>query len=104
MDGWYNAAHNNHIHMDNSLEFGPLDTSSESTVKFVQAVCNNFNGASLTINGNWSQTQAAFNSANSAMGFTPNALTSSTAWAEWCAMIAKHGFRDKALGFYIYPP
>jgi len=102
LNGW-TPDHSNHIHMDNSKPVGVLDKTHMATVRFVQAACNNLNGASLDIDGLWGDlTTAAFTAANAAMCFNVDVFTSSTAWKDWCSMIAKHGFRNQALGYYKY--
>lgn len=102
LNGW-TSGHSNHIHIDDSLTVGVLDKTHKATVRFVQAACNNLNGANLTIDGLWgSQTSAAFSAANLAMCFNADVFTSSARWKDWCSMIAKHGFRNQPLGYYKY--
>jgi hypothetical protein len=50
LHGHFNAAHEDHIHQDNGGP-RPFTTSSEATVKLVQAVCNHIFGKSLAIDG-----------------------------------------------------
>jgi hypothetical protein len=54
LHGEYNADHRDHIHQDNGGP-RPFTTSSEATVKLVQAICNHIFGHSpkLTIDGNF---------------------------------------------------
>lgn len=61
LTGWYNAAHQNHIHFDNGVAVGPIRTNAETDTKLVQATCNYLNGESLTIDGAWGPlTEAAY--------------------------------------------
>jgi len=96
LDGWYNAAHADHIHSD----FGGLPvrcvTGSSSDVKFVQAMCNNFRNAGLVVDGIWGpKTQTAFNGAKSALGITGDPHTSSAAWQSMLSGIASRGFANQ---------
>lgn len=97
LDGWYNAAHRDHIHAD----FGGLPTlcnrGSSSDTKFVQAMCNNFMGSGLAVDGIWgSRTQSAFNQAKNRLGITGDPHQTISAWRNMLARVARHGFRDQA--------
>jgi hypothetical protein len=97
LNGWYNAAHADHIHSD----FGGLPVrclkGASSDVKFVQAVCNNFLDAGLTVDGAWgARTQNAFTQAKTALGITGDPHTSTSVWQTMLSGIAEHGFADKA--------
>lgn len=99
LDGWYNAAHEDHIHMD----FGGLPSrcvkSSSSDCKFVQAICNNFVGTSMPIDGAWgSQTQSGFNTTMSRLNVSGNPHTDNMVWREWLTKAARHGFANVAFG------
>lgn len=96
LDGWYNSAHADHIHSD----FGGLPVlcvkSSESDTKFVQAMCNNFRGSGLVVDGIWgTNTQNAFNGAKSALAVTGDPHTSSAAWQSMLSKIATKGFANQ---------
>lgn len=97
LDGWYNSAHADHIHSD----FGGLPTlcvkSSESDTKFVQAMCNNFMGSGLVVDGIWgSLTQSAFNTAKSRLGVTGDPHASSSVWMSMLSGVASDGFANRA--------
>ena len=105
LDGWYNSAHENHIHVDND-GVPLLDKNSRSDTVFVQAVCNAFNSAGLSIDGSWGQnTQDAWLDINRAWGYasscTPTAYQGH--WADWCNQVMKHGFDDVGAGKYNSP-
>lgn len=54
LDGHYNAAHRNHFHVDvGGLPNRRLLHSSRADTVFIQAVCNNFVGGGLAIDGAW---------------------------------------------------
>jgi hypothetical protein len=97
LDGWYNSAHRDHIHSD----FAGLPTKcskgSESDTKFVQAVCNNFMGAGIAVDGIWGpQTQKWFGRAKNRLSIEGNPHANLTSWRNMLARIARHGFEDKA--------
>ncbi|HEX2050762.1 MAG TPA: hypothetical protein VHJ34_09045 [Actinomycetota bacterium] len=102
LDGWYNSAHANHIHMDDHT--APiLSRSASSDTKFVQAVCNNFNNAGLSIDGIWgSLTEAAWDNINSRWSYTAcDPFTSASAYGEWCNLVMRHGFANVSAGYYV---
>lgn len=97
LDGWYDSAHVDHIHSD----FGGLPAvcvkSSSSDTKFVQAMCNDFMGSGLAVDGIWgSLTQSAFNTAKSRLGVTGDPHTSSSAWMGMLSGVAQDGFANRA--------
>jgi hypothetical protein len=97
LDGWYNAAHRDHIHAD----FGGLPTlcqkGSSSDAKFVQGMCNNFMGSGLAVDGVWGPaTQGAFDKAKNRLGITGNPHQNLDSWRNMLARVARHGFRDQA--------
>jgi hypothetical protein len=97
LDGWYNAAHRDHIHAD----FGGLPTlcnkGSESDTKFVQAMCNNFMGAGIAVDGIWGpQTQKWFGRAKNRLSIEGNPHQNIKSWRNMLARVARHGFRDQA--------
>lgn len=96
LDGWYNAQHENHIHVDDHA--APiLSKTSTSDTGFVQAVCNNFDAAGLVVDGSWGpSTQSAWQNVNSAWGYNGcDPFTSALDYADWCNFVAAHGFADK---------
>ncbi|MCM2578736.1 extensin family protein [Streptomyces meridianus] len=97
LDGWYNSDHHDHIHAD----FGGLPTlcqkGSSSDTKFVQAMCNNFMGSGLAVDGIWgSKTQSAFTQAKNKLSIEGDPHTNLDSWRNMLARIARHGFRDDA--------
>lgn len=99
LDGNYNSAHRDHIHMDNDgLPLVCLKDSTSDTV-FVQASCNNFMGAGLAVDGVWdSATNDAFERSKNRLGVDGNPHTEEFAWRLWCSRAAAHGFADKDFG------
>lgn len=103
LDGWYNADHRNHIHADNHT--APiLSRSSVSDTGFVQAVCNNFSGAGLNVDGSWgSATQNAWQDLNDAWGYNGcDPFANEVSYAEWCNFVMAHGFADASASDRVY--
>jgi hypothetical protein len=116
LDGWYDASHTNHIHMDMHTDPvlkknlpGDSDSSGYADTVFVQAVCNRFNGASLTISGVWNDaTRDAWRAINRKWGYNDDDNLYGTChpssdplhWRAWLALVARHGFADKPAGTY----
>lgn len=104
LDGWFDAAHHDHIHA--STHFGisnvVLDRNAKSDTVFVQAVCNNFNGAGLVIDGDWGPlTEAAFDDINRAWDFSVgkcNPFNSHSAYVNWLHRPIAAGFADVGAG------
>lgn len=101
IDGNYDSAHGNHIHMDNHTA-PVLSKSSGSDTVFVQAVCNNFNSAGLTIDGNWgTATQNAWNAINAKFHYSTskcNPFSDSYHYQAWLYLVIAHGYDDVAAG------
>lgn len=103
LDGWYNTQHTNHIHVDDHT--APiLDRASASDAGFVQAVCNNFNGAGLTVDGVWgASTQDAWRDLNQTWGYVGcDPFSSRSAYGDWCNFVMAHGFRDAGATSAVY--
>ncbi len=101
LDGWYNSAHADHIHMD----LGGLPTvcsrSSGSDTVFVQAACNDFMDAGLVVDGVWgSLTEVAFAEARQRLRVTDDPFLSIRAWRQVLWRSARHGFIDRVFGYY----
>ncbi|MGH9246460.1 MAG: extensin family protein [Acidimicrobiales bacterium] len=101
LDGWYNAAHADHIHMD----FGGLPVrcvkSSRSDTVFVQSACNNFEDAGLAVDGIWGPlTQGAFDQSMQLLEVAGDPHSSSSVWQMWLYRAARHGFADRGFGYF----
>lgn len=99
LNGWYNAAHADHIHADWAAIPVVCGTGSSSDTKFVQAICNNFIGTSMPIDGVWGpQTQSGFDQTKSLLAVYGNPHTDEMAWREWLTKAARHGFANVNFG------
>ena len=98
LDGRYNAAHEDHIHMD--FGGGPvgLDRTSRSETVFVQQVLNQHQGAGLAQDGVWGgQTQAAFEESCRRLGVAGAPWAGDVeAWRHWLFRAASCGFADRS--------
>lgn len=94
LDGWYNTAHENHIHADfGGLPARRILTGSSSDTKFAQAVCRNFTDPSIAIDGQWGPlTDAAVGVLKQRLGVTGNLTTDTAAVLSLLDGIAAHGF------------
>jgi hypothetical protein len=104
LDGWFDSDHHDHIHSSSHYTTPNivLDKNARSDTVFVQAVCNNFNGAGLVIDGDWGPlTDAAFSDINSAWNFSVskcNPFNSHSAYVNWLHRPIAAGFADIGAG------
>ena len=97
LDGWYDAAHQDHIHADDTALPTVCSTGSRSDTVFVQATCNAFLGTALAVDGVWGpRTTDAFKTARGRLGVTGDPHTSATAWIAWTERAAARGFANQA--------
>ena len=96
LDGWYDAAHQDHIHADDTALPTVCRTGSRSDTVFVQATCNAFTGTALAVDGVWGpRTEAAFDTASARLGVTGDPHSSSAAWVAWTERAAARGFANQ---------
>jgi hypothetical protein len=102
LTAWYNAEHQNHIHIDNGTGFVPLRTSARSDATLVQAACNILNGESLSIDGAWGPlTEAAYNRLRSDFRMTcTNPKSNSADAGLFFGLMAQTGLNGQAAGVY----
>lgn len=97
LDGWYNSAHSDHIHFDMAALPEHISTGSRSDTVFIQKSCNDFNSAGLSVDGAWGPlTESAYLSLKSKLGTSGNPKTSTTAYRNFLAEIAKKGYADQS--------
>lgn len=96
LDGNYDAAHRNHFHADfGGLPHRRLLTSSRADTVFLQAVCNNFTGTALAIDGVWGpRTSGAVGTLKSRLGVVGDLQSNQSAVLDLLRGIAGAGFRD----------
>jgi len=94
LDANYNAAHQDHIHMDFGGMPPVLGTGATSDTFFVQALCNEFMGSGLAVDGAWGPlTQAAFDQSRQRLGTTTgNPHTDQGAYGQWLNAVSARGF------------
>ena len=95
LDGWFNAAHTNHIHVDDLGGALVLSKRFRSDTVFVQAVCNNFLGTRLLIDGLWGPaTERAFGETRRRLRVAGPMVSSSWRWRAWLYRVAVHGLNN----------
>lgn len=96
LDGYYNAAHRDHIHVDLGTSVG-LTRSARSEIVFIQTVCNEFAGQNITVDGQWGpRSSTALNNTLAKAGLSH--LRPFTSVADYRALlqrISQKGFRDQ---------
>ena len=69
LNGYYNADHENHFHVDNGCQVEPLRKTLRSHTLFIQLVANNFMSRSINVDGTWGTTvEAAYQDMKDVMG------------------------------------
>ncbi len=113
LDGRFDSRHTNHFHCD--LSEWPVDVpgpvcrkNSKADTVFVQALCNNFVGTTLPVDGVWglttsSPTNTAFTTAKTKLGVSGDPHVDYRVWRRFCERAAAHGFRGVAFGHYAWP-
>jgi hypothetical protein len=108
LDGWYTTAncadddsHLNHIHVASHFATPDivLDKNSCPDTLFIQAVCNNFDGAGLSIDGGWGPaTDNAWDHINNVWnwggGGCGNVFQNHDAYSKWLHRVVYAGFSD----------
>lgn len=106
LDGWYTTAncaddnsHLNHIHVASHFATNNivLDRDSCPDTLFVQAVCNNFDGAGLAVDGAWGPaTEGAWDHINNVWGWggCGSPFMSHDAYEKWLHRVVYAGFGD----------
>lgn len=100
LTAWYNAEHQNHIHIDNGSGFVPVKTTWRSDTVLIQAACNYLNGESLGIDGVWgSGTEAAYKRLLGKYGLsTANPKTNAYDAGQLLGGIAQNGLNGQLAG------
>jgi hypothetical protein len=92
LHGFYNAAHEDHIHQDDGGP-RPFTTGSEATVKLVQAICRHIYGEPLGIDGDFGgQSQAAVARVLARIDVT-GSITEPAAWTTFLRRSGRIGFK-----------
>ncbi len=93
LDGGFNAAHADHLHLDFGGGAIRCDKGSRSDTAFVQMACNAGMGSGLTVDGAWgARTQSAFTEGSRRLGVGGNPHTVTRDWQAWLGRAAACGF------------
>ena len=92
LHGHYNAAHEDHIHHDNGGT-RPFSTSSEATVKLVQAVCNHIYGERLAIDGAFGENSREAAERAMAKAHVEGPISELEAWKQFLRRSGRLGFK-----------
>jgi hypothetical protein len=92
LHGHYDAAHRDHIHQDNGGT-RPFSTSSEATVKLVQAVCNHIYGEDLAIDGDFGENSSQAVQRAMAKAQLDGSITEPEPWKQFLRFSGRLGFR-----------
>ena len=105
LNGYYNADHENHFHVDNGCQVEPLRKTLRSHTLFIQLIANNFMFRSINVDGTWGTTvEAAYQDMKDVMGLGCLHPRSNLAhYTIFLNYIARHGFSNHSLGVYKYP-
>ena len=83
-----------------------LDKDDQSDCAFIQAVCNDFNGANIPVDGVWgSATQTAWGNLNDAWNFNQGGckvFEEHSSTAIWCNHVMANGFADTNANNNVY--
>jgi hypothetical protein len=97
LDGGFNAAHADHLHLDTAGGALVCDRTAISDTAFVQQVVNAFQGGRLVVDGVWgTTTQRAFDESRRRLGVDGNPYTTPAVWQRWLLRVAACGFAGVA--------
>jgi hypothetical protein len=96
LDGGFNAAHADHLHLDVGGGQIRCDKASRSDTAFVQMCCNAFLGSGLAVDGAWgARTQSAFAEASRRLGTGGDPHRVTVDWQRWLGRAAACGFGNR---------
>ena len=96
LDGWYNAAHHNHIHGDDLALPVRLVKSSRADTVFIQSSCNHFlRNTLIAVDGAWGpRTEGAYRKLRSALRVAGDPTSNSDVYRQFLRNLAKYGFNN----------
>lgn len=98
LDGWYNGAHHDHIHLDDGGGALVFNVSYRSDVVFVQAAANAMIGTELVIDGIYGpRTRRAFRTMKNRLDIPHRVSSDAAAYRRFLGRLARHALRDKRL-------
>jgi hypothetical protein len=99
LTAWYNAAHTNHIHVDNGVPFTVVRDGMRSDTTLVQATCNFLMGSGMAVDGIWGPvTEGGYNELRRRMGLgSQNPRTSASHARTFLTHIAVRSLSGRSL-------
>lgn len=98
LDGWYNAAHRDHIHFDDGGGALVFNVHYRSDTVFIQAAANLMMGADLVIDGIYGpRTRVAFEGMKNRLGIPHRVSTDAAAYRRFLWRLAHRALRNQGL-------
>lgn len=105
LDAGYNAAHQDHLHLDFGGGAVRLAKSSRSDTAFVQMACNAHMGSGLKVDGVWgAKTQSAFELSRRRLNIGGDPFNNTGHYQAWLGEVARCGFRNRPFEPRPAPP
>lgn len=98
LDGWYNGAHHDHLHLDDGGGALVFNVNYRSDTVFVQAAANLMIGAKLEIDGVYGpRTRKAFHTMKNRLRIPHQVSTDAVLYRRFLYRLAHHALRDASL-------
>ncbi|HSK92185.1 MAG TPA: hypothetical protein VK875_12830 [Euzebyales bacterium] len=98
LDGWYNNAHRDHIHLDDGGGALVFNVTYRSDVVFIQAAANVMMGAGLAIDGIYGpKTNAAFTRMKNRLGIPHRVSTEAAVYRRFLWRLSYRALRNRGL-------
>lgn len=98
LDGWYNAAHRDHIHLDDGGGALVFNVNYRSDTVFIQAAANVMLGTNLAVDGIYGpKTRVAFNKMKNRLGIPHRVSTDAAAYRRFLWRLAHRALRNQGL-------
>lgn len=98
LDGWYNAAHRDHMHLDDGGGGLVFNISYRSDTVFIQAAANVMIGANLVVDGQYGpKTGRAFAVMKDRLGIPHRVAADATVYRVFLWRLAYRALRDRGL-------
>jgi len=98
LDGWYNSAHRDHIHLDDGGGALVFNVNYRSDTVFIQAAANTMIGANLVVDGLYGpKTRAAFARMKNRLGIPHRVSNDAAAYRRFLWRLAYRALRNQGL-------